>query len=648
MTDEKGSQIAESFYGNKVVKYLLLALAVLLAFPNSLFSNYYLCTDFQPDRIEQCLDQSWHTALNLALEKSFIFGRDFVFTYGPLGFLSTRADIGISGFYLLLFDLFVAANVAYIVWFVWKKYYNIAAILLCLLLCYLSPFADASFKLLIIMVFHLCRSLEKPSAKHFIVPFVVTLLSFFIKLNTSFPAIFIFYIFLGASLLIHKKLDYAKIILAIIFPVCLILCCRIFNVAFFGYLANGWQLIDGYNDTMNYISPSFAKYDLLVAFSAFSSLLGFAVLFFKDRKNFAFAVILLTFAALLFVLFKQSMVRSDGTHLFAYFYFAPVLWLFCLLFVPKTSNLAKKLTVAFSFLILIAGILPLRYDVKAAEFSPLKRFNYAVSLFRDENIEAKNRSFENFRLPPEIIEIIGRKSVDIIPHNVDLIYFNNLNYAPRPVFQTYAVFTEKLLQLNRQKYEGDSAPEFVIFSNETNDNRYGFFDDAGAKIALLENYSVVKKFDFQDNDYLLFQKNTNKKIVILGEAKTAAINFYQDYMLEDLNKTYFVKVNIDYSLLGNASKFLYQPLILKMIFNLDDGTTREFRAVVPIVKSGVLINPFVETDADYESFFKGETIPLKKIKSLRFEPFYDNKFQKLNLLNYREPFKLELHEFSVN
>ena len=37
------------------------------------------------------LDPSWVIGLHLAADKGMIFGRDLVFTYGPLGYLSARA-----------------------------------------------------------------------------------------------------------------------------------------------------------------------------------------------------------------------------------------------------------------------------------------------------------------------------------------------------------------------------------------------------------------------------------------------------------------------------------------------------------------------------------------------------------------------------
>ena len=164
---------------------------------------------------------------------------------------------------------------------------------------------------------------------------------------------------------------------------------------------------------------------------------------------------------------------------------------------------------------------------------------------------------------------------------------------------------------------------------------------------MLENYSIVKKFGFQTNNYLLFEKNSAKKTVELSETVSDSINFYQNYGIRDPNKLYLAKIKIDYSLLGKFSKFLYQPLNLKITLSLEDGTNRQFRAVVPVLESGVLLTRFVESDEDYEKFFSGETASLKKIRSFRIQPVYDNEFEKLNLLNYKEPIKIELQEVSI-
>src|SRR6476620_11526835 len=48
------------------------------------------------------LDRSWAMALHMAIDKNMVFGQDFIFTYGPLGYITTRYPIGISKFQILI------------------------------------------------------------------------------------------------------------------------------------------------------------------------------------------------------------------------------------------------------------------------------------------------------------------------------------------------------------------------------------------------------------------------------------------------------------------------------------------------------------------------------------------------------------------
>src|SRR5437879_816646 len=50
-------------------------------------------------------DSSWMMATNLALKQGSSFGDQFVFTYGPLGFLSSRSICYLNRCWLIGFDL---------------------------------------------------------------------------------------------------------------------------------------------------------------------------------------------------------------------------------------------------------------------------------------------------------------------------------------------------------------------------------------------------------------------------------------------------------------------------------------------------------------------------------------------------------------
>src|SRR5450432_918721 len=65
------------------------------------------------ESVKPGLDESWAWALNAVTQTNYIFGRDVVFTYGPLGFLMCPRPIahnfqGASGFAVCLQAIFAA------------------------------------------------------------------------------------------------------------------------------------------------------------------------------------------------------------------------------------------------------------------------------------------------------------------------------------------------------------------------------------------------------------------------------------------------------------------------------------------------------------------------------------------------------------
>src|SRR5436190_9186501 len=101
MNEQPEPRSTNSLY-EKCRPYLVCFLATFLALtliPHQLYKN----PDFG-------LDPSWAIALHHAVKAKLVFGKDFVFTYGPLGVLYTRLSIGVPVIVYLVFDAFVLLN----------------------------------------------------------------------------------------------------------------------------------------------------------------------------------------------------------------------------------------------------------------------------------------------------------------------------------------------------------------------------------------------------------------------------------------------------------------------------------------------------------------------------------------------------------
>ena len=60
---------------------------------------------------------------------------------------------------------------------------------------------------------------------------------------------------------------------------------------------------------------------------------------------------------------------------------------------------------------------------------------------------------------------VGNNTVDIISYEQGVLLLNDLNWHPRPVFQSYSAYNQHLLELNAKFFIGSNAPKFVIYKS---------------------------------------------------------------------------------------------------------------------------------------------------------------------------------------
>jgi hypothetical protein len=604
----------ERILKNPYFQAILFILFAFLVLPTYLSTSSFLC-EIDKINLTNCLDSSWVMSLHWALQKNFIFGKDYLFTYGPLGFLGTRTALGFSPLYFLITDLFIIVNLAFILTYAFRRFYTLQALGLCFLIAYITAggagmYSDqVVFTLLLISIFWLNYSVEHSKIITLIIPVIITCLLFYIKANMSFIGFILFYVYLLYFIFTDKENRPAKILFGLSVPLIIFLLSFPLKTDIFGYVSGSLSLIDGYNDAMSIALGGYFKFFLL----AVASLSAFAAFFFIKnlRSNF---LLFLTFGIFSFVLFKQSFVRSD-LHIAIFFTFFPAICGLLAIFYKRVSAFQGLTILGISLACLLAIFLLLGYS------KPSDKLNYFSNIFYQDNLQERyENSFNRFNLPPEVKQIIGDKSVDIIPWNIDYLYFNRLNYNPRPVIQSYSVYTPYLIDLNTQKYESESAPEFVIFSNASIDSRYALFDDQGVKLSLIKHYSCLGLYNTQGTDFLLFRRTPNNAALNLSQPTEETIKFNDVYTLKDTNKSYFIKAEINYSILGKLVRAAYKPYFVEIVFTLEDGTQKWHRVIVPILKSGVLINPLIEDEKDFYNLVKGNEMPSnKKIKSFRFD-----------------------------
>lgn len=109
---------------------------------------------------------------------------------------------------------------------------------------------------------------------------------------------------------------------------------------------------------------------------------------------------------------------------------------------------------------------------------------------------------------PRIRETIGAGSVDCFAFQVLDALEGGMNWAPRPVFQSYLGYTPYLLERNRDFLRSDQAPEFVILNSRQIDDRLFMGEDSLAYLEVCRQYTPVRRGAqvLREEDALLFQR----------------------------------------------------------------------------------------------------------------------------------------------
>ena len=608
-----------------------LACSVFL-FPNYFEATLYPIQD-SPSELWKSLDPSWMIALNYAIINKLEWGKDIIFTYGPLSYLSTRVGWGQNKFSFLIYDFFFFINYFAIIYFSFKKSKSIILpfITVCLMLLTIPLWLGSSnaFILLAFLVFWIRMSIETPKSIFFLFQILLLSLTFFVKFNTGLIIIPLYYLGIFYQIYTHPK-EYRKFILFGIIPVFAIyLLSILLKVSLLSYVISGLELISGYNDVMYYEHDFNNKILAIVIFLLIISF--YAIKLFKEKKvNFIKNVTCISLIGIpLFVLYKQAFVRGMEID---YFLLVPFLIL-------VSQDIYQQKAKAFPTILLICSLSITVYHISNIDksvFDIKSKFEmHYFEGFSNFTNESGLYLFPNKnQLPANIINTIRDNTVDAYPWNIQMLFENKLNYHPRPVIQSYTSYTPYLEDRNFEFYNSNSGPEFVIYDFASIDYRYAYFDEMKLQLAFKYNYKHVNYFEYQGRKLILLQRKKNfKPISFVKEKEYAILTNHQFIPKEGV----YYEFDIYNSLRGKIySVFKHAPEIEIEIYG-KNNYPYPFRTSKNLMKIGLYSNNFFSNIDGYNSYLSNNINPnIEKIKSYIFKPTNESLFKdKIKVTEYK-------------
>jgi hypothetical protein len=343
------------------------------------------------------------------------------------------------------------------------------------------------------------------------------------------------------------------------------------------------------------------------------------------RKNLTLQAILecLLLCGYLLVLLKAGFVRNDGHTLIAWTGIFLAIPIICSA-VQETSlhlgRIVASMTLCVFFLFKISG-------VSLRTFHPFQTVKEAASqstaLFRtalhpqawvDEMTNRFSQAEQAIDSASSIPSVNG--PVDIIPSRQSEVIAKKLDYRPRPTVQEYSTYSSSLIRRNREFYESDRAPEFVLFAPGSIDGRHPASAEGALWPLFLRNYDLVANTE----DIVTLKKRNVGLKEILQKPILIRSRTEEPVSVPASSSALFVKIDVEYSLIGKILTILFKPPLVRLKVIYQGGDSQSYRLIPEMAREGAVLVPTITTVEDFRRLYTNSHIDeLKHPKALQLD-----------------------------
>lgn len=583
------------------------------------------------------LDPSWMYVIDYASQNHMNFGSDLFFTFGPLGaYWFPHYYYNPNNYYVaLLFSFLLAITVSVALFRIVESFTLLKQ---CLLL--LSVFAGVVMGSLIgsligssvwfilpLLFLGIAVKENKCFVDYIVLLLLIILISASVLVKFShFPTALLSVLLVDLYLFYRmKKVPFVTPLFAgLLISLFFISGQQVSNVG--SWFLGSFQTLTGYSESMQIFgNPSMAPLFLII------SSIFYIVVLRASRRALSFEVILILLLSLtvLFMVFKNGFVRHDGHAIQAV---SGMVFIFALVYALIFSrvDLEKVYQRWLYSLMALSVVLSVHvmdyyqnhlnvvqvlsntastFMQSSQSIPQLLTAEYKISLDKSY-IEAK----QTIKSKLDLSDIKG--TVDIYPWDQAYVLANDLNYHPRPLFQSYSVYTPALIEKNINFLRSSNAPDTILFSIKEIDNRLPAMMEGASWLELMKRYDIVGR----KGEFLKLEKTKqikDYKLQALG-AKTASFGQPVEVYVNNV----FVKIEIKKNLFGKFLDLFYKMPLTEIELTYENGTKEVKRLIPGIASSGFIISPNISNIDDFESYVKGSGMTKVVSFTIHGNPFF--------------------------
>lgn len=243
-------------------------------------------------------------------------------------------------------------------------------------------------------------------------------------------------------------------------------------------------------------------------------------------------------------------------------------------------------------------------------YATLTRLGHMRSMYDGMRADARVR-----RALPGVRSIVRDDPIDVLSPQQDSLLLNGLNYRPRPVFLSYAALDRGLQELNARFLADASGPKWLLFRPEAIDGRLETSEDALLPPLLAREWRPV----LLEEGLLLFRREVigspepAREVVFEGD-----LAFGKTLDLEHLKgDVKLLEFDVEPTLAGRARALALRQAELHGRFTSVEGRQYDARLVPSMFEAGAVVCPVLDDTAGWLRWYEGRP---ERLKSFVFLP----------------------------
>lgn len=575
------------------------------------------------------LDASWGEVLSWGIAHGAQWGKDLVFTYGPLGFATPDLPFDPATYLpTLLAQLGLAATTAWLVVINLRRLplaSGLAFVLATIVLGWSWSTSSAQMIAYPLAAIALERTANQVAParmnQHLLVLWLAAFAALLPMIKFSMFPLWLVWLPVGALILWRsgsRALLTTFLVASMLTPLLTWVACgqRLANLG--AYYHWSWQIAAYYGAAMQ-APPQYPLTDWVALGAIVFGLAATALFAWRERHFPARVAVYAMFAATLALTYRAGDTRAvDGGH-------TMLIWSICAWCAPLLAGMgyqayslrgARHAAMLFVLSILALALPRISLVYPGFTLHQLYGGRYTMTYVRHqfgellhpdaayrERVQQWAADRRKLALP-EISRTVGDAPIDVMMDDQSALLANGMNYRPRPVFQSYSAYSSKLAQLNDSFFQSDRAPAWVMLNWRTASNNYPTSDDSRALIRLLQDYQPL----LTEGDYILMRHHTQTHDVFGNGEPVSQIPIHFDSptpIPAPPSGAWFAKLDVKLTIFGKLEALLFRAPRLAIEAHFQDGSHDRYFLVRDIARSGFMLSPAPASNTDYLDWLRG-------------------------------------------